>query len=403
LKARVGVSCTGLVFNHPNVHTLAERMLERLPLDGSDDARPAAGDRPPVDGSQGAASDELPEAEILAFQKEAFPERRADWITPRWRWMFVSSAARLGVKPRFWVHRDNGRIVGQTGSIPVRVKLGAEEVNTGWLVDTMVQQEYRSQAVGSRLMVDAHEDQPFSLSLGQTAEMREIQFRLGWKQVSPLQIAQLLVRPGNVLKGKVPMAAAWAADVGLRASHALRERISEPPPFTTRTIDRFDERHDALWARVSRGVPCAVVRDASYLNWKYVDQPGQNFVRLEFSDGRDVRGLAVWMFMEPDGNYRYRRAFLVDLVGPFSDPVALQHIVKAACRVPADRGADSLLCHHVNGRLTQALRACGFHLRRPERFFLIDPGPLSESLLEHALAAENWLVTHGDSDIDRPW
>jgi hypothetical protein len=49
------------------------------------------------------------------------------------------------------------------------------------------------------------------------------------------------------------------------------------------------------------------------------------------------------------------------------------------------------------------LRACGFHLRKPERFLLVSPGTLSGPALECVLTPENWLVTHGDSDIDRPW
>jgi hypothetical protein len=148
---------------------------------------------------------------------------------------------------------------------------------------------------------------------------------------------------------------------------------------------------------------CAVVRDASYLNWKYVAQPGQDFLRLQLCDGSGLKGVAVWMMREPDANYRYRRAFLVDVIAPFADPVALQQIITSACAAAADRGADALLCHHLNGRLTKALRACGFHLRKPERFFLVSPGELPAALLDHALAADNWLITHGDSDIDRPW
>ena len=62
--------------------------------------------------------------------------------------MFVDSAHRLGVDPRCWLYRDQGRIVGHMGSIAVRVKLGDEERQTGWLVDTMVLEEYRNQGVG---------------------------------------------------------------------------------------------------------------------------------------------------------------------------------------------------------------------------------------------------------------
>ena len=49
------------------------------------------------------------------------------------------------------------------------------------------------------------------------------------------------------------------------------------------------------------------------------------------------------------------------------------------------------------------LAACGFHLRKPERFFLVSPGDLSGASLDRVLTADNWLITHGDSDIDRPW
>src|SRR5688572_25463938 len=409
LKSRVGVSCTGLVFNHPKVHDLAEQMLARLPVEAGE-RTPTADPSSGVGAAPGASSGPRPdsydptaEADILAFQARAFPDRRADWVESRWRWMFLESAARLRVKPQFWLHRDEGAIVAQMGSIPVRLKVGEDYLDTGWLVETMVLPEYRSQALGSRLMIEAHDDQPFSLSLGQTQEMREIQFRLGWKQVAPLQTAQLLVRAGNVLKGKVPLPAAWAADLGLRASSALRNVVADRRTLRATEVERFDTRHDGLWNAAARDLQCAVVRDASYLNWKYVDQPGQEFLRLELSDEGGVKGITVWAFREPDEHYRYRRALLIDLVAPMSDQSTLQQIIKSSCAVVQERGADALLCHHVGDRLTQALRTCGFHLRKPERFLLVDPGDLSGPALDRVLSADSWFVTHGDSDIDRPW
>jgi hypothetical protein len=341
--------------------------------------------------------------EALAFQALAFPERDPDLVPSRWRWMFKESAQRLGVAPMFWLHREAGRPVGQMGSIPVRLKIGDEELPTGWLVETMVLEEFRSQAVGSRLMVRAHEDQPFSLSLGQTAEMREIQFRLGWKQVAPLQIAQLLIRPENVLRGKLPAPAAWAAGVGLRATNAVRGWRNDRSPLPTRRVERYGPCHDVLWKGAARDLECAVVRDASYMNWKYVQQPGQTFLRLDVIGEEGLAGTGVWAFREPDRHYRYRRAYLVDLVAPLADPGALRNVLSALCAAATDEGADALICLHVGERLTQALRTFGFHLRTPERFLLVDPGDLSGARLDRVLSARSWFVTQGDSDIDRPW
>jgi GNAT superfamily N-acetyltransferase len=317
--------------------------------------------------------------------------------------MSVDSARRLGIEPRIWVYRDAGQLVGYTGAIPVRVKVGAEVRDSAWLVDTMVLEAYRSKAVGSRIMVQAHEDLPFALSLGQTAEMREVQERLGWRRVAPLETAQLLIRPENVLKGKLPWPAAVAAGLGLRASSTVRDLLRERTQARVNEVGRFDERHDRLWREVAPSLTCAVVRDASYLNWKYVDQPGQTFLRLEIVDGDRVTGVAVLMFREPDDAYRYRRAFLVDFVAPLTDEARLAQLIEAAKAAAAGRGADALSCLHIGSALTAALRRHGFRLREPERYLLVDPGGLEPRALDTALSADSWFVTHGDSDIDRPW
>jgi hypothetical protein len=148
---------------------------------------------------------------------------------------------------------------------------------------------------------------------------------------------------------------------------------------------------------------CAVVRDASYLNWKYVDQPGQAFLRLEIVEGTEVKGVAILSFSEPDDVYRYRRAFLVDLVAPLADEVRLSQLLQAAHVAAAERDADALTCLHIGAPLTRALQQHGFRLRTPERYLLVDPGGLQAQTLETVLAADSWFVTQGDSDIDRPW
>lgn len=401
LSKRLGFSCTGMVFDHPTVESLAPALLDRIalgsPAPGVSVA--AAADIPPI-GTVGYAT-EL-EDEIFQFQRLAWPHRSAELIPARWRWMFVESARRLGREPIVWLHRDNGATVGHMGAIQVRLRIGSEERHTAWCVDTMVLESHRSRAIGSRLMVDARESLPFALSLGQTSEMRQICLRLGWKQVAPLQIAQFLVNPEKVLKGKLPAPAAWAATLGLRATSTVRELMGGRGPFGIRPVGRFGDVHDRLWARVSADLTCAVVRDASYLNWKYVDQPGQDFVRLEVTQQDEAVAVAVWMFREADDQYRYRRAFLVDLVAPLADAAALRQIIRAACTAVAE-DADALLCHHTDARLTAALRACGFRLRQPERFLLVDPGPLGAPALSSVLSSDAWFVTHGDSDIDRPW
>jgi hypothetical protein len=58
---------------------------------------------------------------------------------------------------------------------------------------------------------------------------------------------------------------------------------------------------------------------------------------------------------------------------------------------------------HVGAALTRALKANGFTLRKPERVLLIDMGELDQETQRTLLDGSGWLVTQGDSDIDRPW
>ena len=62
-----------------------------------------------------------------------------------------------------------------------------------------------------------------------------------------------------------------------------------------------------------------------------------------------------------------------------------------------------MVCMHVGAALTRALKANGFALRKPERVLLVDTGGLPLETQRTLLDGPGWLVTQGDSDIDRPW
>jgi hypothetical protein len=344
--------------------------------------------------------------ELFAFQREAFPTRRADWVEPRWRWMFQKSAARLGVEPMVWLYRGKQGVVAQQGAIPVRLHTRAGERTTGWFVETMVLEQARGKAVGPMLVAKAKQDLPFNLSLGQTEQMRELQYRLGWKRVADLQTLMFVVRAGRAVEGKLPAGASTLAAAALNSTQSLRwwrGRMQAACAFTIEHPERFRAVHDVLWESVRSAYPVAVVRDAAYLNWKYVDQPGQDFTRIDVQrDGR-LAAVVVISVAEPDGAYRSRRAFLTEIVVRPDDPHDVWAALEAARQCARDRRADLLLFDVINDALVQRALAFGFVRRTPARVLLIAPEEPADAISQLALDAANWLVTRGDSDIDRPW
>ncbi len=294
-------------------------------------------------------------------------------------------------------------MTGHHGAIPVELRTGPDTHRTEWLVETMVLESHRSRALGPRLVDASLADGRLALSLGQSEAMRAIQLKTGWAQVAPLHTAQLLVRPERVLKGKLPAGAALGAGLGLRALSSLKRLGQSARPVRLEDVGRYGAPHDALWSSMASSLGCAVVRDASYLNWKYVEQPGQQFMRYDVFDGARLIGTTVWMLRDPDQAYRYRRAFLVDIVTPLTEAADLDAVIRAGCARMEAEGADSVLCLHTGDALTQALTRCGFSLREPSRVLLVYPGTLAPEATARVLDGQQWFLTQGDSDIDRPW
>jgi hypothetical protein len=345
--------------------------------------------------------------EILRFNLEAYPTRRRDWVEPRWRWMFLESAKRLGVEPMVWMYRTGGRIVAHQGAIPVRLRVGGQEFTTGWFVETMVLESHRGKAIGPMVVKKALEDLPFNLSLGQTQDMRTLQFALGWKQVAPLETYVYALNPLAVVAGKVPSAIKPVAAAALWGRQRIRAATSgvagKTSEFTIRPVARFNGGHDRLWERIRDRFPCAVVRDASFLNWKYVDQPGQNFVRIEVVRDRGPVAVVVIALRSGEVGYAYRRGFLVELIVDPADRAAVHASIRAGCDVLEADGADLLVCDLISPVFAAALVDCGFSAREPERYLLVSTAGLETALAGRLQDPSTWLATGGDSDIDRPW
>ncbi|MCY3006265.1 MAG: SDR family NAD(P)-dependent oxidoreductase [Planctomycetota bacterium] len=336
----------------------------------------------------------------MAFCKEAWPRRNPLWIEMRWDWMFQKSADRLGESPQVWLARSKGKIVGHMGAQFTKLKTKAGELVTAWFVDTMVLEEYRQKGVGSQIMLEAEEDLPIALSLGQTSEIRRILDSLGWKQICPLHIYVFMNRPDRVLRDKFPigidrLAAAYLS-LGRARRHSLKPSSSQN--ISLQKIEHFSKRHDSIWAQMSRSVGCLAVRDSSYLNWKYIEQPGQCFESWDIHRENRLIGTVVTKTDEPSKLYPYRRIHLIDMICAL-DKFSLDTVIQGCIAKSQELGIDAISIQITNRFIEERLIQKGF-LRRPETRYLYASKGLVETVED--LVVSDWLVSHGDSDIDRP-
>jgi len=346
--------------------------------------------------------------EIFAFQHEAYPAREPSLIEPRWRWMFLGSAARLGVEPMVWLYRSKDGVVAHQGAIAVELHTSAGTIVTGWFVETMVLEHVRGKTVGPMLVAKAREDLPVNLSLGQTEQMRQLQYRLGWHSVAGMDSWLLVLKPRRAFRGRVRnvllrVAVAGAAWAWQRSARGVRRAMSPRRRLTRRLIERFASEYDQLWARLRDQYRCAIVRDASYLNWKYVEQPGLQFRRLELREDDQVRGVCVWTIHEPDANHAYRRGWVVDCLVGHDDTAAVTALLEGVAVDAVREGVDVLEFDLLSDGLAQLLRRTGWLRRGRTRQLLVCVHGVADDIAARMRSPRAWYLTRGDSDGDHPW
>jgi NAD(P)-dependent dehydrogenase (short-subunit alcohol dehydrogenase family) len=336
--------------------------------------------------------------EIARWEERIAPGGNAGQWLDKWKWRHVESAGHLVRGPRVWAYREAGEVLGWFGAIPLKLKIGLEEQMTSWITWQTPADADRDQKIAQRLLVRAADEFPFSLSLARTEQTRSLLKQSGWVEVAQLESAELMLNPDAILQVKHP-GTATLGEWGWRAATAVRTLLRHRARVNIQPIGRFEERHDRLWQFAAREVSCGVVRDAARLNWKYVDQPAQDILRLEVIDGSRLLGVVILTFREADETRPYRHAVLSDVLAPLADAESLSKLFEVASAAAAERNADAVLCEHSGQSLTRALRQNGFVIGRSGRYLFVNPGQLTPEVGSKVVAAHEWLLTAGDVDL----
>lgn len=171
----------------------------------------------------------------------------------------------------------------------------------------------------------------------------------------------------------------------------LRRRVRLPAGTSVEEVARFDASADELWERVGARYRVAQVRDAAYLNWRYVENPDHYDLLTLRREGRLV-GVAVL-------GSTLRRGVpvgeLMELVHEAEDEQALRLLVRAAGAKAEVHGCRLLQAWSVPGtRFDARLRRAGMRWRRGEVKFLLSPGFPGDA----AADPDAWLLSQGDGN-----
>lgn len=227
----------------------------------------------------------------------------------------------------------------------------------------------------------------------------------GWKAigtyrqyVAVLDARGLLARrlPGPLASGGGLLLAAALAATGRRAKRA---RIAS---VHVRRVERFDSRVDRLYAEVAPSLPIAFVRDAAYLDWRYVDNPTRKH-RIAIAE-RDGELLGYLVYESAGGSQG--RGYVVDVLG--KDAATEDALLRFAFDEFAKEGISLVLLSTLPcPRVAAMLSRNGFFphpkntpFRTATPFIvrvLLDDGTPSPAAL---LDPTRWYVFDGDRDVE---
>jgi predicted N-acetyltransferase YhbS len=345
------------------------------------------------------------EEQLVALYARVFGRPRS---LEFWRWKLKGRDAPFET---VWVAAtDKGQIIGQYGGIPLRVQLHGQVVPAVHAVEAMTDPEFRRKGMLTRLGSAAHQgwaDAGQVVVLGLPNEQWGTRnralgyvtlFPLAWLRF-PLHIERVVAQRGRVpgpLAGPARAVSAVGGGVWRQMARRNLRRKQQGAALTVEAVTTPDRAFDQLWQSLARHYAHFVVRDAAWVQWRYLAAPEQDYrVLLARAEGLPVGYIAYRLVVAPERVTGY----IADLfLAPDAEAVAAA-LIEAALDDLSARGAGMVVASGVPGsalhRLLRGLRFLAVQL--PFNFELV---PLAPQVDPVALADPlAWHLTAGDFDV----
>ena len=332
----------------------------------------------------------------------------ADSAYQEWQCQRSPAGAAIGTLAR---EAETRRLIGQVITIPIRVRLSGKVRIAGLSLDPVIDPAYQRAGVLAGLLGDvfalsAEEGIAFTYGfLGQASYGADME-KAGFKNIGAVP---LLLRPLNperlAMKTAHGHPPAKAASIARRVwrTAAPVARPEALPGLEIAEVDYFDGSFAVFWERVQHRFPVMVVRDPTYLNWRFVDVPGREYTAFAARSEGEIRGFTV-LRAAPLG--QFSAGLVVDLV------VEASAEGRAAGRLLIDRAHSHFRDQDLDLLASLALRHTDeFRLLRSMGFWVcpkfLEPRPFRLFVCSHdeegaasrlSYDLKSWFLTMGDYD-----
>jgi GNAT superfamily N-acetyltransferase len=344
---------------------------------------------------------------IIALWKVAFPEGESERADLKyWNWQFRDNPAGFG-RIRVAVAEDT--IVGQYAIIPMRLQIEGEPVLATLSLDTMTHPDYRRQGMFTTLARElyaqlGHDGLSMTYGFPNENSLWGFTTKLQWAHICSLPVYVKPLRPSAIVERitsshLLALAASPFVDLATKVVFPSGT-MPDKARASVRWLERFDSRIDGLWQTVYDHRKIAVVRDATYLNWRYFLNPARDYRAVVFEEDDQIVACAVIRCMEQFG---LRGGMITDIAAQPGRENTLQAVLTAVVQYSVNQEMDVAACLiYGDRRGARLLKRNGFFPipRRAFKEWYFGVRVNNDSIsLDMVNDHRNWYLTFGDTDV----
>jgi GNAT superfamily N-acetyltransferase len=334
--------------------------------------------------------------QVEALYRRVFGPDAADANRLRWDWQYRRNPNGPSANPPIWLAREGTTVIGQYGTMPVRLSLGGREIDAAWGMDVMVAPERQRQGVGDQLFRTWDRQVGAALGLGPSDASAHLFHKLGWPDAG---VVPCLVKP---LSRRALRRPTWPIGVNRFVSAVTLPWVrlvarARPLQGEVRAVRSFGGEFTQLWERVAPRFAFAVRRDSPYLNWKYMQTPHVRYLAAVLERQGAAEGYVIYRHVhEPRG----RATLLVDLFADPDNEAGVLTLLRWVDREARAADSDKIRTFALNAAFRRLLRKSGYYAVKSSMGLVakINAVPVPPTFCDDTDA---WHVTLGDSDVDR--
>lgn len=332
---------------------------------------------------------------LLLFLRGAYEDNPRQSDPAYWDWHFLEPSHSDSQSLPVWLAKSGERIVGQLGAISVEVNVNGKIAKAIWILDLIVDPDFRRMGIAKRLVLEAERFCPLMLGVNTNKQHAPVLLQsLGFVIVTKIPRFHKLLFPGEVLSKKINLKLVRSVIDLVYAP--FRPSKNGTKKSGIRILNDFDGSFDEFWDEARHGWSCSVLRSSAMLKWQFRQQPNKKYDILGYYEDDKLLGYAILFFRKKNAAGAIEKAAVSDICyHPDNAKSIVDVLISGSLQTAVERRAGGIVIDALDPLLEERLRHFGFWSVK-SGLQLMAKSPENQDFLYDA---NNWFLTRGDSDI----